>query len=123
MSRRKAFTLVELPVVSKRKRAAFTLVELLVVIGLIAMLISLLMPVLGKARKAAQATACLSNLRQMGTAWAVYTVENHGRLLYFNQNTKAAPESVYLSYWVGVLDTYGVRGDVLRCPAASEPIP
>jgi prepilin-type processing-associated H-X9-DG protein len=121
--RHRGCTLTELPAVSQRKRAAFTLVELLVVIGLIAMLVSLLMPVLGKARKAAQATACLSNLRQMGTAWTVYTVENNGRLLYFGQNAKASPESVYFSYWVGVLDTYRVRGDVLRCPAASEPIP
>jgi prepilin-type N-terminal cleavage/methylation domain-containing protein/prepilin-type processing-associated H-X9-DG protein len=108
---------------ASHRRAGFTLTELLVVIGLIAMLVSLFMPVLSKARKAAQATACLSNLRQMGAAWTVYTVENNGRLLVYNNYSKAADESVWQAYWVGVLDVYHVRGDVLRCPAASEPIP
>jgi prepilin-type N-terminal cleavage/methylation domain-containing protein/prepilin-type processing-associated H-X9-DG protein len=58
------------------KRAAFTLVELLVVIGIIAVLISILLPTLAKARQAANRAACLSNLRQIGQMFNIYAAEN-----------------------------------------------
>jgi prepilin-type N-terminal cleavage/methylation domain-containing protein len=75
---RVAFTLVELPVVSRVKRGAFTLVELLIVIGIIAVLIGVLMPVLAKARAAANRTVCLSNIRQLGIGILMYCNENDG---------------------------------------------
>src|SRR5437870_4786935 len=77
---RLAFTLVELPGVSRRARAAFTLVELLVVIGIIAILIGILLPTLSRARESANRTQCLSNLRQLATSFVIYCQENRGWL-------------------------------------------
>jgi prepilin-type N-terminal cleavage/methylation domain-containing protein/prepilin-type processing-associated H-X9-DG protein len=60
------------------KKKGFTLVELLVVIGIIALLIGILLPVLSKAREAANAVACSANLHQWGLAIAIYTQTNSG---------------------------------------------
>ena len=83
-----AFTLVKSPAVSKRERAAFTLVELLVVIGIIAVLISILLPALSRAREQAKTVQCASNLRQLYQGMELYSVA---------YNQYIMPAKVYIS--------------------------
>ena len=82
MSRKKGFTPLEIEIstgVSKRFTTGFTLIELLVVISIIALLVSVLMPALSKAKKSAQAAICLANLHGWGLAWNQYFNDYDGR--------------------------------------------
>jgi prepilin-type N-terminal cleavage/methylation domain-containing protein/prepilin-type processing-associated H-X9-DG protein len=71
------------------RKSGFTLVELLVVIGIIALLISILLPALNKAREQARRSKCLSNQRQLVMAWLMYANENKGKLV--SSNTWSGP--------------------------------
>jgi len=76
---------------SSMRRSAFTLVELLVVVAVIALLIGLLLPALSSARQSAQATACGSNLRQLGAGLAMYWGEYRDQLPQYRVDPAGNP--------------------------------
>ena len=85
------------------KKNAFTLIELLVVIAIIAILAAILFPVFAEAREKARQTQCLSNIKQIATAWIMYTSDN---------DSKACPmqDTTWTIWWDGRDDTWGATG-------------
>lgn len=63
-----------------QRSAGFTLIEFLVVVAIIALLMSILLPSLGRARENAKSVTCLSNLRQIGTLFGAYATEYNGNV-------------------------------------------
>src|SRR2546423_2828873 len=82
------------------KRKAFTLVELLVVIGIIAILIGILLPTLGRAREAARVVACASNARQLALAIRLFSQEHRGYMPALSDKAWAYQNDKSRSIWV-----------------------
>lgn len=99
-------------------RKGFTLIELLVVIAIIAILAAILFPVFAQAREKARQTACLSNSKQIGTAFHMYTSDYDEVMplfAYVNNNT-----GDLLNYWHAVLMPYIKSKQVFVCPSAQK---
>jgi len=90
------------------KKSGFTLIELLVVIAIIAVLMSILMPALNRAKKQARLVIDISNLHQWGLVWKYFTDDHKG---FFD---------IGMGDWVGELEEYYRDDEILFCPEATK---
>ena len=96
----------------RKSRQGFTLVELLIVVGIVALLIGIIIPVLSRAHAAQKSIICLNNLRQIGNAFHLYAQDNHLTL----------PDPGATGYsWEQLLSPY-YQGQ-FQCPADEELYP
>ena len=92
----------------------FTLIELLVVIAVVAILVSLLLPVVSRAKQSAHLAVCTSNLRQLGLAMALYVNDMSVYPLYFDYSSKSD-----LQFWTDRLRPYlqsEWTNRIFKCP-------
>ena len=107
--------------VAARRTGAFTLIELLVVIAILSILSAILFPVLASARAKARQTVCQSNLKQIGSAIAMYTQDYDGcipptAIFYPESSTGMTGDWVA---WPTLVNVYLHNQDVFACPSGN----
>ena len=118
-----------MPPARTNSRRAFTLIELLVVIAVIAVLAALLLPALSQAKRRGQQAACLSNLKQIGIAFALYLDDNQDRFADrrdlksslpggYRPWTSWPPSDPRAGWAALVLQNHGASLPLWSCPAA-----
>ncbi len=102
-------------------RRAFTLIELLVVISIIALLIAVLLPALGAARKTAEAAQCSSNLRQTLVGFTGYAVDNDGEHpVGINRSFPGGTAWVWPALIREYIGAEGAEAEWFRCPSTDD---
>jgi prepilin-type N-terminal cleavage/methylation domain-containing protein/prepilin-type processing-associated H-X9-DG protein len=103
-----------------RRRSGFTLIELLVVIAIIAILAAILFPTFAQAREAARRTNCISNLRQLGSAFQLYTADYDDTLpqrAYSGPSGTTTPNNFGTFRWPWLVLPYVRNMQIFFCPS------
>jgi len=104
---------------STARQSAFTVPEMLAVVAVCAIIISMLLPNLMRARKHAQTTICLANVRQLTVAWRTYASEHRGKFAESWQANGGFATGVGTHWYVALRPYYGKDKSVLACAAAN----
>ena len=99
-----------------KKKYIFTLIELLIVIAIIAILASMLLPALNKARGRAYSATCIGNLKSINQAHQLYANDNNDMVIFAKQGTFSNNTDINPLIWHGALYNYLKSKNIFHCP-------